>query len=703
MSTIGPDAGQASSESAVAGHVSVGHEDLLSSLAKLAIESTDLVSFQQQLLELLGRRLDVSRCYIFTYRAEDDTVDNTAEWTGPDVTPQQQELQGIPSEAAPWWTARMRRGEDIRFDDIEDITDEGTREVLAPQGILSLLAVPLHIGTRYYGFMGFDECRQHRHWTDQERALLSGAVRILMGVWADDDLRQSEGRFRSVLENVANVAVYGYSTSGVVHYWNLAAETLFGYTAHEALGQNVLDLMVRPEDRARTEGRWARVGRGESEPAGDIELRHRSGRDVHVLSSTVAARIPGRPVELFSLDVDISQIRQAQRELLATHAQLVQAQKMEAVGQLAAGIAHDFNNLLTLIIGNCETLLARVPGDEAVTDALSAAHRAVDLTTQLLRFSRKELVRPRVLDLNQVLLESDHMLTRLLGERVRLMLSRAPSLWRISADAGQLSQVVMNLAVNARDAMPDGGTLTIETRNVTVSADEVAPMGIPPGEYVVLSVSDSGFGIPEDALPRLFEPFFTTKGAGQGTGLGLSVVHGIVKQAGGTIAVETSPGRGSTFRVFLPRVHEPLSTTTVAPTTPSAEGRAEVILLVEDEYQVRRLLRRVLVEHGYTVIEASRGEDALLAIARHEGPIHLLITDVVMPGISGRELATRVETISPQTRLLYISGYTDDAVVRHGILHDEIHFLQKPFTTASLLSTVRRIIDGPAGTARYTL
>jgi CheY-like chemotaxis protein len=220
---------------------------------------------------------------------------------------------------------------------------------------------------------------------------------------------------------------------------------------------------------------------------------------------------------------------------------------------------------------------------------------------------------------------------------------------------------------------------------------------------VVLSVSDSGFGIPEDALPRLFEPFFTTKGAGQGTGLGLSVVHGIVKQAGGTIAVETSPGRGSTFRVFLPRVHEPLSTTTVAPTTPSAEGRAEVILLVEDEYQVRRLLRRVLVEHGYTVIEASRGEDALLAIARHEGPIHLLITDVVMPGISGRELATRVETISPQTRLLYISGYTDDAVVRHGILHDEIHFLQKPFTTASLLSTVRRIIDGPAGTARYTL
>jgi len=581
----------------------------------------------------------------------------------------------------------MRRGEDIRFDNIDDISDQGTRDVLAPQGIFSILAVPLHIGTRYYGFMGFDECRQHRHWHDEERALLFGAVRILMGVWADDDLRQSEGRFRSVLENVATVAVYGYATNGVMHCWNVAAETLFGYSAHEAVGRNLLDLIVSPEDRVRAESVWARVGRGETVPAGEVELRHRDGHALPVLSSTVAARIPGRPIELFSLDVDLSRIRQAQRDLLATHAQLVQAQKTEAVGQLAAGIAHDFNNLLTLIIGNCETLLAREPGDEAVTEAMAAAHRAVDLTRQLLRFSRKELVRPLVLDLNQVLIEADSMLTWLLGERVRLMLSRAPSLWRVSADAGHLSQVIVNLAVNARDAMPDGGTLMVETSNVAVSAD--APwsvLEVPPGEYAVLSVTDSGIGIPEDALPRLFEPFFTTKGAGRGTGLGLSVVHGIVKQAGGTITVESVPGQGSTFRVFLPRVHEPLS--------PAPEGRGEVILLVEDEYQVRRLLKRLLVAHGYTVLEAARGEEAQTALAQYDGQVALLITDVVMPDLGGRELADRIRVVSPDTPVLYISGYPDDAVMRHGILHDEIHFLQKPFTTAGLLSTVRRVLDG---------
>jgi len=556
MATVEPDAGQGPSGSAdTAPHVDVraAHEDLLSALAKLAIESVDLVSFQQVMLEQLGRRLDVSRCYIFTYRADDDTVDNTAEWTAPGVSPQQQDLQDIPSEAAPWWTARMRRGEDIRFDDIDDISDQGTRDVLAPQGILSILAVPLHIGTRYYGFMGFDECRQHRHWHDEERALLSGAVRILMGVWADDDLRQSEGRFRSVLENVATVAVYGYAANGVVHYWNVAAETLFGYAAHEAVGRNLLDLIVSPEDRGRAESVWARVGRGETVPAGEVELRHRDGHVLPVLSSTVAARIPGRPIELFSLDVDLSRIRQAQRDLLATHAQLVQAQKMEAVGQLAAGIAHDFNNLLTLIIGNCETLLAREPGDEAVTEAMAAAHRAVDLTKQLLRFSRKELVRPRVLDLNQVLVEADSMLTRLLGERVRLMLSRAPSLWRVSADAGHLSQVIVNLAVNARDAMPDGGTLMVETSNVAVSADAPwAALEVPPGEYAVLSVTDSGIGIPEDALPRLFEPFFTTKGVGQGTGLGLAMVRSIVTKMGGTIECLSELGKGTRFSIRLP-------------------------------------------------------------------------------------------------------------------------------------------------------
>lgn len=558
MATVVPDAGQGPSGSAGTApleDVRAAHEDLLSALAKLAIESGDLVSFQQVMLEQLGRRLDVSRCYIFTYRADDDTVDNTAEWTAPGVSPQQQDLQDVPSEAAPWWTARMRRGEDIRFDNIDDISDQGTRDVLAPQGIFSILAVPLHIGTRYYGFMGFDECRQHRHWHDEERALLSGAVRILMGVWADDDLRQSEGRFRSVLENVATVAVYGYAANGVVHYWNVAAETLFGYSAHEAVGRNLLDLIVSPEDRVRAESVWARVGRGETVPAGEVELRHRDGHALPVLSSTVAARIPGRPIELFSLDVDLSRIRQAQRDLLATHAQLVQAQKMEAVGQLAAGIAHDFNNLLTLIIGNCETLLAREPGDEAVTEAMAAAHRAVDLTRQLLRFSRKELVRPRVLDLNQVLIEADSMLTRLLGERVRLMLSRAPSLWRVSADAGHLSQVIVNLAVNARDAMPDGGTLMVETSNVAVSAD--APwsvLEVPPGEYAVLSVTDSGIGIPEDALPRLFEPFFTTRRGSGGTGLGLFIAHRIATQTlGGTLAVAPATPRGTVFVLRFPR------------------------------------------------------------------------------------------------------------------------------------------------------
>jgi PAS domain S-box-containing protein len=374
-----------------------------------------------------------------------------------------------------------------------------------------------------------------------------------------------------------------------------------------------------------------------------------------------------------------------------------QAQKMEVTGLLAGGIAHDFNNLMAVILGCCQFLEsdATLNDDnrELIEEIFKAGNRAANLTRQLLAYSRQQVLQPAVLNLNEVVLETGVMLERVIGEDVALTSNMLPSLWSVKVDAGQMQQVIMNLSVNARDAMPQGGKLTIETANVELdeSYTQTYP-DVKPGRYVVLSVSDTGCGMDAKTKARMFEPFFTTKGVGKGTGLGLATIFGIVKQSGGHVTVYSEPGHGSTFKVYLPRVESQVGETEKPPQSAPARG-TETVLVVEDEDGVRNLAGRILRSQGYTVLEARNGSEALLTFQDHQQEIELVLTDVVMPEMGGRHLHERLLTTRPDLAVLFMSGYTDDAVVRHGVLESEKNFIQKPFTCAALASAVRRVLD----------
>jgi CheY-like chemotaxis protein len=374
---------------------------------------------------------------------------------------------------------------------------------------------------------------------------------------------------------------------------------------------------------------------------------------------------------------------------------------MEAVGRLAGGVAHDFNNLMTVVNGYGDILLNNLrpddPHREMVAEMRKAGERAAALTRQLLAFGRKQVLAPRVLDLDEVVSEMGKLLLRTIGEDIELVLDLQPGLAPVHADPGQMEQVILNLAVNARDAMPQGGRLVIRTANVRLDEDYIrSHPGVSAGPYVLLELRDSGCGISPEAKSHIFEPFFTTKGVGKGTGLGLAVVHGVVSQSGGHIDVDSEPGRGTSFQIYLPSAElgrQPVPSVAEVKVTPRG---SETVLLVEDEEAVREVNRRILVRGGYAVLEARDGNEALRVAARHRGPIHLLVTDVVMPGMGGRQLAEQLSALRPEMKVLFVSGYPDDAVVEYGIREGEVHFLHKPFSPSALARKVRDILDAPS-------
>jgi two-component system, cell cycle sensor histidine kinase and response regulator CckA len=385
--------------------------------------------------------------------------------------------------------------------------------------------------------------------------------------------------------------------------------------------------------------------------------------------------------------------------------QFRQAQKMEVVGQLAGGVAHDFNNLLTIINGYSEIMLQELAADNPhhvyAAEIKKAGDRAASLTHQLLAFSRRQVLKPQVLDLNSSITKMEKMLRRLIGEHVQMMTVPGTDLGRVKADPGQVEQIIVNLAVNARDAMPQGGKLTFETANVTLGESYAANhLTVKPGPYVMLAVSDTGVGMDAETQKHIFEPFFTTKEVGKGTGLGLSTVYGIVKQSDGNIWVYSEPGLGTTFKIYLPRVDKPVEIAGTAPEEAGLHSGTETILLVEDEPSVRLLVRTTLESNGYQVLEAANGAEALLIGEQHTGRIHFLLTDLVMPGINGRALAEQLAPLRPELKVLFLSGYTDDAVIRHGGLEAGKAFLQKPFTPDALARKVREVMDeGPKNLA----
>jgi len=394
---------------------------------------------------------------------------------------------------------------------------------------------------------------------------------------------------------------------------------------------------------------------------------------------------------------DVTERKRSEKEMQALGAQLLQSQKMEAIGRLAGGIAHDFNNLLMVIRSYAEMLIESLPAYDGLQryaeEVLKAADRAARLTGQLLAFSRKQMLAPVVLDLNLLLDESVNMLRRLIGEDIEVKVNLSESLWAIEADAGQMVQVMMNLCVNARDAMPQGGDLTLTTRNVTVEAgDQSINAYITPGDYVMLSISDTGEGMSKEVQEHAFEPFFTTKGLGKGTGLGLSTVYGIVKQSNGYVWCDSEAGQSTTFTIYLPRVKQSFASAGL-PHSDQVQNGTETLLIVEDEEALRASVCEFLRSLGYNILEAESGQQALSVASMHDGPIDVLVTDVVMPKMSGRQLSQMLVSIRPSLKTIYMSGYTDDAVVRHGIRDAAVAFLQKPFSLVTLARKVREVIE----------
>ncbi len=550
------------------------YERLLTRISRLAAREGSLNVIQEQCVATLGETLGVSRVYIFEHRHTTDTMDNTFEWVAPGISPQQEKLQGLHSSEMSWWTDTLKKGNIIRFEDMEDIPDEGTKEVLRAQDILSVLVVPLFVAGSYYGFIGFDECRCRRAWPEDDVYLLQAMVQSL---------------------------------------------------------------------------------------AAAIE-RHRAAQEKEILQN-----------------------------------QLAQAHKLESIGRLAGGVAHDFNNMLGVILGHAELASAKLaPAHPLHADLESirkAAQHSADLTRQLLAFARKQTISPRVLDLNRTVEGSLNLLRRIIGEDIALDWKAGANLGQVRIDPSQIEQILTSLAVNARDAIKSGGRISIATQAVTLDEARCQEhSGLEPGEYVVLTFSDDGCGMDRETLARIFDPFFTTKELGQGIGLGLATVYGIVRQNDGMIDVASAPLAGTTFTLYLPRAAGAPSAAPAQKQAESARGGSETILLVEDEPALLEMGKAMLERLGYRVLAAHTPGEALKLARENAGEIQLLMTDVVMPEMNGRELAKRLLALYPEIRRLFMSGYTADALAHHGVVEEGVYFLQKPFTLKELSARVREVL-----------
>lgn len=511
------------------------------------------------------------------------------------------------------------------------------------------------------------------------------------------ELQQNEQRLReqAQLLDLAQDAIVSKDANGVIRYWSRGAEMMYGWTAAEASGKSCRELLktVFPEPISGIEAKLSQRGSWQ----GELIHTRRDGTQLRVVSHW--ATCPGPEGELpgsLEINADVTDQRRVEEQLRHT-------QKMESIGLLAGGVAHDFNNLLTVITGYAEMSLGEVPPNSSIHDSLveirAAGERAAGLTQQLLAFSRKQLLQPTVLNVNAVVSDIRKMLARLIGENIKVATRLDPSIGNVLADFGQLQQIVVNLAVNARDAMPQGGTLLIETAETVF--DEAYKQTHPEvhlGPHIMLAVTDTGTGMTNEVREHLFEPFFTTKPKGSGTGLGLSTVYGMVKQAGGWIWVYSEPGCGTAFKIYLPRTNTEASPT-ASDFNENLNGR-ETVLVVEDQVEVRRLAVAALQRYGYTVLEAGDGEAALQLCDKFTGTIDLLLTDVIMPGMTGVDLAKRLAGRRPGMHALFVSGYTETAISDRGVLPSDVAYLQKPFTPQSLAKKVRSVLGKNVRRAR---
>jgi PAS domain S-box-containing protein len=590
---------------------------------------------------------------------------------------------GVEDFVAPEFRARARS----RFPEIESKPSYESRH-LRKDGV----EVPVELNTRSIVYAG-------------RPALMAIARDISERKKAEHELQVSEARFRTLTEN-APMAI-AISHEGKVDYANPMCLRMFGLESVEDLRDRPYAEFLAPQSRDEVRDRAERRSRGEPVPTHYESIGLRSdGSQFPILLSIIPMQFAeGRAVVAFV--ADLTEAKRAEEERLRLEQQFRQAQKLESIGRLAGGVAHDFNNLLTVINGYSEMGLGMLRDDGPLRDCLTeirkAGERAAGLTHQLLAFSRKHVVEPQAVDVNELILDSYKMLRRVVGEDYEVITDLDPEGGQVMADPGQLHQVLLNLVVNARDAMPSGGQITLRTSRAQLDRAATASFpGASPGPHLVMEVSDTGVGMTADVQEKIFDPFFTTKPKGKGTGLGLSTVYGIVQQSGGWIGVESQPGQGATFRVGLPlRVQEGEAPVRQAPGEAQLEG-TETILVVEDQDDVRGLVMAVLGEFHYQTLEASSGAEALQMVESHHGPIDLMLTDVIMPGMTGKQTADRLKVLRPEMKVLYMSGHADEVIARRGKLDPGIDYIAKPFTPEALARKIRSVLGGAAASRMHS-
>jgi PAS domain S-box-containing protein len=662
-------------------------------ISEAAHASSTLDDLYREIHRIVGELMPAKNFYIALYDAATDTVAFPYFVDEHDTShPPQRAGRGLTEYV-------LRTGAPLLADETlhDRLTRRGAAEMVGTPS-LQWLGVPLSIGDKTIGVLAVQTYTAGVHYGEAEERVLAFVSRqIAMTIErkrAEVALRESETRLARAQET-AHLGSWELDLTNLQDvnqnplWWSDEVYRIFGYVPRQVPVSNELFFKsVPPEDVPRIRAAvQASLHDGIPYSMQHKVIRPDGSERIVEERSTVVRDSMGRPIRMVGTVLDVTERQQLEE-------QLRQAQKMEAVGRLAGGVAHDFNNALTAILGSADLLLGHLGPDhpervEAV-EIRKAAMWAADLTRQLLAFSRQQVLDPHVFDLSTVVANMDKMLRRLVPADITLRTRLAPDLGAVRADPGQIEQVIMNLAVNACDAMPGGGTLTIETANVELGTGH-AP--VHPGRYVVLTVSDTGMGMNAATQAHVFEPFFTTKERGKGTGLGLSTVYGIVKQSEAYIVLESEPGRGTTFTVYLPAVDAPMEAVAPGPAPTGALGGEETVLVVEDQEPVRRLACKVLERQGYTVLAAADGPEALGLAAHHAGTIHILVTDVVMPGMSGREVERRLAAGRPEMRVLYLSGYADDSIVHDGVLEPGLAFLQKPFTPETLARRVREVLD----------
>jgi PAS domain S-box-containing protein len=665
-------------------------EELNSALYAIAARNQttqDLQQFYAAIHNIVGQLMNAKNFYIALYDPQTQVLSFPYFVDEVDQAPEPKRMGKGLTEYV------MRSGEPLLATPavFEDLVNRGEVELIGAPSV-DWLGVPLKSSSACIGVLVVQSYHEHIRFGERDREILQFVSQQLASAIEhrryEEALRRSEARYRSLIVSAA-YGIYRCTLDGRFLDVNPALIAMLGYaSAEELLNLDAQrEVFVNPQELQRLTGEYRRTGNLNGV---EVQWKRKDARVITVRLSGRAVTTADEPAEVLELIAeDITDRRQLEE-------QFRQAQKMEAVGRLAGGVAHDFNNLLMVINGYTEVLLEQLePGTsmhQKVQSIQQAADRAATLTRQLLAFSRKQMLELKVVDVNAVIQDMERLLRPLIGENIELVTRLSADAGRTRADAGQLEQVIMNLVVNAKDAMPEGGRITLQSSSVTVRQNFHEQRFILPGPYVVISVSDTGHGMDKETQSRIFEPFFTTKEKGKGTGLGLSTVYGIVKQSNGYVYPQSELGAGTTFYIYLPRVEDSAEEVGPAKAQENEKGGCETVLLVEDEDSVRELVRETLALRGYKVLEAENGESGLRVAENCQQHIDILITDVVMPGMGGRELAKKLLLVRPEISVLYLSGYTEEAVVHPGSLVSGTAFLQKPFTLQSLAKKVREVL-----------